>query len=93
MKRCVFMRSDRRLNLMLPILRFDEGAQSLQRAVPLLGDLVQVPAHLFEPPGLEFPYAFAAGAAAAYEPGVLERTQVFRHRLARDLGALRQARN
>src|SRR5262249_39066291 len=81
------------LSGLLGLIAFHEGAQSLDRMVPALRDLSEMPARLREALRLQLPDALTASALACHELGLGQGVQVLRDRLARDLCALRQPRD
>src|SRR5262245_42687138 len=69
---------------------FHRRAEACDRLVPFSGDVIEVPAHLGEASFFDLPNPFAALTLAPHEPGLGERVEVLRDRLAGDLRAASQ---
>ena len=65
-----------------PSLILDEGFQSTQRVLPLVGDAVEIRLELFEGLQPELEQIPAAGANAAHDAGTFEQAQMLGDRLA-----------
>src|SRR6185437_12876744 len=74
-------------------LVLDQGFEPRQRIVPLLRHTIEIVARLGERLGRERVAALAAQARAAHHAHAFEHAQMLAHRLARERGAARQARD
>ncbi len=75
------------------LLLFYEGAQSIERRLPLLRYLVEVTLHLKEAVHSKLPDAFPARPEAARQPSLLQSMQMFCDCLTRDRRVDRKARD
>lgn len=71
----------------------DQRFEAAERLVPFCRDAVKVVAEIVDRLRVELVEAFAAGADAAHNLGVLENPQVFGDRLAREMRAVCELRN
>src|SRR5262249_52211074 len=73
------------------LLLLHQRLESIDRLVPLVGDLVQVAARLGQALRLELVNLRPTLASAAYKPGVFQSVQMLGDRLARDARPLAEA--
>jgi hypothetical protein len=72
---------------------FHQGAESIERRVPLPRYLIQVPLYTGKVVRAQLPDGFPASSRDPRQPGLLQGMQVFRDRLARNRRSGRQPRN
>src|SRR5258708_25349165 len=82
-----------RWRVRVPTLVFDERLQPRQRVVPLLGYVIEIFPSVLDRLRLKLEQAFAPDADATHDACVRQDSQVFRHRLPREIGAYGQTRN
>lgn len=68
---------------------FDEGLESRERLIPLLGNAIQEILHFLQRLATELELAFAAGADAANNSNAFQDTKMFGDGLAGELRATR----
>ena len=81
-----------RAPLRLPFI-LHKRPQPPQRRIPLPRNLIEIPLHIRQPLRPQLPHRFPPSTRRARQPRLLERMQMLRDRLARDLRAIRQPHN